>query len=126
MDANNPAEKKEDRDSVNFEGPTDSVYLGAPQHVELDVGTGVMGFTLCLHCASLHGLHAHAEWSDLHAGAAVAIDAKGWPDVVVWSPWTSMDCYKHFVCVENASFKPIAVEPGSSWRAQTEMDIVDL
>ena len=61
-----------------------------------------------------------------YAGAAVAIDAKGWPDVVVWSPWTSMDCYKHFVCVENASFKPITVEPGNSWRAQTEMDIVDL
>ena len=43
VDANNPAEKKEDRDAVNFEGPTDSVYLGAPEHVELDVGTGMTG-----------------------------------------------------------------------------------
>ena len=42
VDANNPAEKKEDRDAVNFEGPTDSVYLGAPEHVELDVGTGMI------------------------------------------------------------------------------------
>ena len=33
----------------------------------------------------------------LLTGAAIAIDAKSWPDVVVWSPWTSMDCYKHFV-----------------------------
>ncbi len=45
---------------------------------------------------------------------------------MVWSPWTAMDCYKHFVCVENASFKPITVAPGDSWRAQTEMDVVDL
>ena len=37
-----------------------------------------------------------------------------------------MDCYKQFVCVENATFKPITVAPGDSWRAQTEMDIVDL
>jgi glucose-6-phosphate 1-epimerase len=41
-DANNPAEKKEERDVLSFEGPTDSVYLGAPEHVELDVGTGAM------------------------------------------------------------------------------------
>ena len=40
VDANNPAEKTEDRDVLSFEGPTDSVYLGAPEHVELDVGTG--------------------------------------------------------------------------------------
>ena len=40
VDANNPAEKKEERDIVSFEGPTDSVYLSAPEHVELDVGTG--------------------------------------------------------------------------------------
>jgi len=45
-DANNPAEKKEDRDAVNFEGPTDSVYLKAPEHVELDVGTGAVA-SLC-------------------------------------------------------------------------------
>ena len=40
VDANNPAEKTEERDAVSFEGPTDSVYLGAPEHVELNVGTG--------------------------------------------------------------------------------------
>ena len=40
VDANKPAEKQEERDLVSFEGPTDSVYLGAPEHVELDVGTG--------------------------------------------------------------------------------------
>ena len=60
------------------------------------------------------------------AGAAIAIDAKGWPDVVVWNPHTDMDCYKSFCCVENASFKPQSVAPGDSWRAQTEMEVVDL
>ncbi len=48
VDANNPAEKKEDRDAVNFEGPTDSVYLKAPEHVELDVGTGIIGVVMHL------------------------------------------------------------------------------
>jgi len=60
------------------------------------------------------------------AGAAITIDAKGWPDVVVWNPHTEMESYKSFCCVENAVFKPQSVAPGESWRAQTDMDIVDL
>ncbi len=40
-DPKNPAKKSEDRDAVTFgEGLVDSVYLNAPDHVELDVGTG--------------------------------------------------------------------------------------
>ena len=55
-DPNSPAEKTEERDEVTFEGPVDSVYLGASKdYVELDVGTG----------------------------AAVAISSSGWEDVVV-------------------------------------------
>ncbi|WPT18154.1 hypothetical protein PSENEW3_00006155 [Picochlorum sp. SENEW3] len=99
-DANNPPKKEEDRDSIAFTGPVDSVYLKSAGHVELDVGTG----------------------------AAISIDSKNWLDTVVWSPWTAMpDCYKEFVCVENAQFsEPIVLKPGESWRAETEMKIVNL
>lgn len=39
-DANNPAKKTEDREAISFDGPMDSVYLDAGEHVQLDVGTG--------------------------------------------------------------------------------------
>jgi glucose-6-phosphate 1-epimerase len=45
---------------------------------------------------------------------------------VVWSPWTDMDCYKSFCCVENAKFKPVTVQPGDDWRAQQTLEIKDL
>ena len=54
-DVNNPVKRKEERDSVTFEGPSDAVYINAPERVALDVGTG----------------------------AAVQIVSKGWQDVVV-------------------------------------------
>lgn len=100
VDPNNPPKQVEDRESVLFNGPVDSVYLKSTGHVSLDVGTG----------------------------AAVSIDSKNWSDAVVWSPWTSMpDCYKEFVCVENAQFsEPIVLKPGQSWRAETDMKVVDL
>lgn len=100
VDANNPPKKMETRDAVTFSGPVDSVYLKARDHVELDVGTG----------------------------ASVAITSNKWSDVVVWSPWTSMpNCYKEFVCVENAqTSSPVELGPGEFWRAQMEMVIKDL
>jgi glucose-6-phosphate 1-epimerase len=100
VDSNNPPSKTETRDAVEFAGPVDSVYLKARDHVELDVGTG----------------------------AAVSITSQNWPDVVVWSPWTSMEaCYKEFCCVENAAFSSaVVVKPGETWRAQTEMAVKDL
>ncbi len=58
QDAANPPEATEERTEVGFEGPVDSVYLGAKDYVELDVGTG----------------------------AAVAIASSGWEDVVVVRP----------------------------------------
>ena len=58
QDATNPPEATEEREEVGFEGPVDSVYLGAKDYVELDVGTG----------------------------AAVAIASSGWEDVVVVRP----------------------------------------
>ncbi|GFR48859.1 hypothetical protein Agub_g10813, partial [Astrephomene gubernaculifera] len=82
-DPKNPETKQEDRDAVTFDGYTDSVYLGSPAHVELEVGTG----------------------------AAVALDSYGWEDTVVWNPHLTMkDCYQSFCCVENAKFgKPAIV-----------------
>lgn len=52
---NEPTPREEERELVDFTGPTDSVYLAAKDYVELDVGTG----------------------------AAVAISSSGWEDVVV-------------------------------------------
>ncbi|PSC73327.1 glucose-6-phosphate 1-epimerase [Micractinium conductrix] len=100
VDPANPARKTEEREEVTFSGPTDSVYLKARDHVELDVGTG----------------------------AAVAITSNHLNDVVVWSPWTAMpDFYKHFVCVENAQFSsPVALAPGEFWRSQCEWAVRDL
>lgn len=41
QDPKNPAKKTEDRDAVTFgEALVDSVYTSAPDHVELEVGTG--------------------------------------------------------------------------------------
>ena len=100
VDADNPPRSTETRDEISFSGPVDSVYLKARDHVELDVGTG----------------------------AAVAITSNNWSDVVVWSPWTSMEaCYKEFVCVENAQFStPVVLKPGEFWRAQMEIAVKDL
>lgn len=151
-----PPLSSESRDAVTFGGAlVDSVYLNAPEHVELDVGTG----------------------------AAVAIDASGWKDVVVWNPHLTMkvrracaacacvfyifrmgrrmdrplprmhplnpspsphhtpdrphntqhqngtqqECYQSFVCVENArAGEPVTVQPGADWRATTNFQVVDL
>jgi glucose-6-phosphate 1-epimerase len=99
VDSNNPPTKAESRDAITFSGPVDSVYLGARDHVELDVGTG----------------------------AAVAITSNKWSDVVVWSPWTSMEaCYKEFCCVENAQVAPVELKPNQDWRAQAEFVVRDL
>ena len=40
----------------------------------------------------------------------MAVTSSEWPDVVVWNPWDSMDCYKSFCCVENARFQPATVK----------------
>lgn len=99
-DPKNPETKVETRDQVDFPGYVDSVYLDAPDHVELDVGTG----------------------------AAVAIDTKNWGDCVVWNPHLTMkDCYERFVCVEQAQFgKPVVLKPGESWEATANFSIVEL
>lgn len=39
-DPNNPSKKAQKEEVLTFNGPMDSVYLEAPDNVELDVGTG--------------------------------------------------------------------------------------
>lgn len=99
-DPKNPETKVETRDAITFGSYVDSVYLNAPNHVALEVGTG----------------------------AAVAISSSGWEDVVTWNPWTTMEaCYKNFVCVENAKYGSAAkVQPGGSWTATANFSVVDV
>lgn len=99
-DPKKPETKVESREAVTFSSYTDSVYLDAPEHVELDVGTG----------------------------AAVAIDSWGWTDTVVWNPWHTMkDCYERFVCVENAKFgAPVVLQPGESWEGTSTFSVIEL
>ncbi|CAD7702986.1 unnamed protein product [Ostreobium quekettii] len=100
VDANNPPRKTQEEGNLEFKGPVDSVYLGVPGYVDLDVGTG----------------------------AAIAITFDGWEDVTVWNPWTDMPaCYENFVCVENVKYgKPATVQPEDSWRGTTSFQVVDL
>lgn len=101
QDPKNPTSQTETREAVTFgEALVDSVYLKAPSHVELDVGTG----------------------------AAVAIDSTGWEDIVVWNPHLTMPaCHEKFVCVENAqTSKSVTLQPGEDWRATTTMYVKDL
>lgn len=53
------------------------------------------------------------------------IEAKGFPDAVVWTPWTNAvknlepDGYRHFVCVEAAAVQtPITLAPGERWHGE--------
>lgn len=93
-DAKHPSVHKELRELVTFRGPVDAVYKSAPGKVTLDSGRG-----------------------------DVAIASNGWPEVVVWTPWTAMEaCYREFVCVENAlATSPVSLAPGQSWAATTAM-----
>ncbi|KAJ9513908.1 hypothetical protein QJQ45_020994, partial [Haematococcus lacustris] len=99
-DPKNPETKQEERSEISFTDYTDCVYLNAPSHVELDVGTG----------------------------AAVAIDSSGWEDTVVWNPHLTMkDCYERFACVENAKFgSPVKLGAGESWEASAVFSVLDL
>lgn len=100
-DPKNPASKVESRDLVTFgTALVDSVYLNAPEHVELDVGTG----------------------------AAVAIDSAGWTDAVVWNPHLTMkDSYERFVCVEQAKVgQAVVLKPGESWSGKANFSVVEL
>lgn len=61
-DPNNPDKKTEDRDAVTFgEALVDSVYLSAPEHVELEVGTGERGRQGGTHKCAAVGVRVRAR-----------------------------------------------------------------
>ena len=99
-DPNSPARKTQPDGPAAFAGETDRVYLGAPDEVSLDVGTG----------------------------AAIQIQSRNWPDCVVWNPWQTMEgCYREFCCVENAAAdSPVVLGPGEEWAASAEFTVVNL
>ena len=68
-----PAKEGTASGAVAIKQAVDSVYYNAPAQLTLKVG----------------------------GGKSVGIKAGGWPDAVVWNPWTDMEaCYKEFVwCV---------------------------
>lgn len=59
-------------------------------------------------------------------GRTISIGYSGWPDAVVWSPWTDMEsCYREFVCVENAACDSVTVPPGMTWSASMSLHVTD-
>lgn len=58
-------------------------------------------------------------------GRALAMEADGLPDVVIWNPWEKKcaaladmpkDGFRHMLCVEGAAIrKPVIVAPGEVW-----------
>lgn len=65
-----PAKEGTASGSVAIKQAVDSVYYNSPAALTLKVG----------------------------GGKSVGITAGGWPDAVVWNPWTDMEaCYKEFV-----------------------------
>jgi len=84
---------------VAVTGPIDSVYSDVTAPINLDVG----------------------------GGRSVDIEYSGWPDAVVWSPWTDMaSCYQEFVAVENAACKPVTVAPGTTWTGSMSLAVKDI
>ena len=91
-DPMNPTEKVSDAESLSIESAVDSVFLDAPSLLSIETG--------------------HSTQLELES-------ASGWKDAVVWSPWTAMEnCYKEFVCVENAMVRPSSLAPGDSFVAE--------
>ena len=90
-----PAAEGKASGAVKIAGPVDSVYYAAPHSLTLKTG----------------------------GGHAVAIKSTGWPDAVVWNPWTDMEaCFREFVAVENAAVQvPVTVAPGATWAGSMEL-----
>lgn len=88
--------RMESEPRVGFNGPVDRIYYGVPGAIV-----------------------AHEP------GRQLRIEAAGFPDAVVWTPWTGAvknlesDGYRHFVCVEAAAVQtPITLAPGGRWRGE--------
>ena len=88
--------RMESESRVGFSSPVDRIYYGVPGAIV-----------------------AHEP------GRQLRIEAAGFADAVVWTPWTGAvknlesDGYRHFVCVEAAAVQtPITLAPGGRWRGE--------
>ena len=92
------AERTEEQEEIRFDSQVDRIYLDAPRHLLVGDEAGERGFE---------------------------IKTRGFPDVVLWNPWSDgsakfpdMDPeeYREFVCVEAAYVgKPVELDAGESW-----------
>ncbi|MCJ1422140.1 hypothetical protein MMC29_000019 [Sticta canariensis] len=78
-------------------------------------------------CISLAALARRVVIRQPWCIACTAIDVPACTRVM-WNPWEAMkDSYEHFCCVENGKISsPVVLQPGSSWRATQELNVVDL
>lgn len=93
------ARKVEDRDAVTVTGETDRVYVGAPDRLRV---------------------------RDAAAGRTVVVEKEGFPDAVVWNPWTELarelpdlgdEEYLRMLCVESGAVaEPVRLAPGEEWK----------
>jgi len=89
--------------ALTITAETDRIYTDAPESVELVEGD-----------------------------SRLRIDATGFPDVVIWNPWSEVartiadmrdDDYKRFICVEAAAaVNPITLLPGESWNGAQRLE----
>ena len=66
---------------------------------------------------------------------ALAIEAEGFPDIVVWNPWRAKcaalkdmpnDDFRHMLCIEPAIVgEPVRLEPGQSWQGRQILTTLD-
>ncbi len=85
-------------EALTVSAPVDRIYLGAPATVRLD---------------------------DSADGRTIGIEQSGFPDTVVWNPWTdgvasladmAADEWRIMLCVEAAAAgQPVRLAPGSTW-----------
>lgn len=90
------AERLQQEDRLTFQGEVDRIYLNAPAKVELH-----------------------------EPGRMVAVETRGFPDVVIWNPWEKLNSsltdlepggYQHLACMEAVlTGEPLILQPGERW-----------
>lgn len=98
--------KVEEADAVAITGETDRVYEGAPDRLVV---------------------------RDPAAGRTLVVEKEGFPDAVVWNPWTELahelpdlgdDEYLRMLCVESAAVAtPVRLAPGGEWRGTVRLRV---
>ena len=91
-------------EAMSVSARVDRIYLGAPDSLRLD---------------------------DAADGRTIGIEQDGFPDTVVWNPWTdgvasladmAADEWREMLCVEAAvAGEPVRLAPGSTWRGMQRL-----